>query len=226
MRTEEEIRTEVVWALQEEPKLSGVVDQINVTVRDEIVTLFGVVANDIQKYAARSAALKVKGVRAVILYIVLRTPETSRLKTDIKIGEAIKNALSWHPEVNEEMVSIKVDQGYVYLEGTVNWEYERRAVEKAIKNVHVKGIVNRIRIKNNIVEAERMRKKIKTVFQQHSNSLNADEIWIEVSKNTVLLKGKVHSESERNEAELLVKSVHGVEKVINKLSLSEESLAV
>jgi osmotically-inducible protein OsmY len=225
MKSDDEIRKDVIEEIRWDPQLSNIAAQIGVAVRDEVVTLSGTVAYYAQKLAAENAAQRVNGVKVVAVDIEVVGPEGLRVKTDTQIAEAIRNALTWHSAVNEDLIDIKVDNGWVYLSGTVNWDYERKAAHRAIENlVGVKGVFNKITIKIKTVEPQEIKKKIQTAFHRQA-SVDSANVSIIVTGNTVILTGKVQSWGERKSAENVAWSTPGVTEVENKLEIDSEIFA-
>lgn len=63
--------------------------------------------------------------------------------------------------MNEDLINITVDNGWVYLERTANWDYERKAAENAVENiVGVKGVINNVKIKTREVEPVEIKREI------------------------------------------------------------------
>lgn len=82
MKTDEEIRKEVILALQAESILHP--SLLNVVVKDGIVTLKGTVNSSSKKFSAWQAACSIKGVRAVELAIIVLPAINSDKEDDIK----------------------------------------------------------------------------------------------------------------------------------------------
>lgn len=225
MRSDEEIRKDVIEEIKWDPQLTNVAPQIGVTVKSEVVNLSGTVDYYAQKLAAERSAQRVTGVKVVTVDLEVKSAGKSDLITDSKIGEAIRNALAWHSAVNEDLVNIKVEDGWIYLEGTVDWEYERKAAERAIENIRgVKGVLNSVKIKNKNVEPSEIKRKIRAAFHRHA-SVDSENVSVDVRKSTVSLTGKVRSWSERKDAEDVAWAMPGVNEVENKLEIDSEIYA-
>lgn len=217
MRADEEIRKNVIEEIQCDPQLTKIAPQIGVTVKNEVVTLSGTVDYYGEKLAAEKAVKRVKAVKVVAMDVEVKSAGASDALTDPAIADAVRNALTWHSAVNEDMINIKVEDGWVYLEGTVNCEYERKAAGKAIKNIRgVKGVVNSVRIKEKNVEANEIKKKIKAVFHRHA-TIDSANILVSSTGSKVKLSGAVRSWAERKAAEDVAWSMPGVTDVENEL---------
>jgi osmotically-inducible protein OsmY len=224
MQTDNEIRKNIIDEIQWDPQLTKIAPQIGVIVKDEVVTLSGTVDYYGQKLAAEKAAKRVKDVKVVAMDIEVRSAGHSDIKTDSTIANAVRNALTWHSAVNEDMVNIKVENGWIYLEGTVDWEYERKAAERAIENIRgVKGVVNSIKIKLRPVESAEIKKKITAAFQRNA-TVDSANVKVSSSDGKVTLTGTVRSWTERKDAEEVVWSMPGVTDVENKLQIEHDVL--
>ena len=225
MKTDEIIRTHVIEEIKLDPQLSKIAAQIGVTAKDEVVTLTGTVDSYYQKLAAEKAAHRVKDVKVVAMDIEVRPSGITGTVNDSEIGEAVRNALTWHSAVNEDLVNIKVENGWVYLEGIVDWEYERSAAEKSIEHIRgVKGVINRVKIRPRDIDPFEVKKKIATAFYRHAN-IDSESINVETSGNQVILTGSVRSWTERNDAEDVAWLMPGVTDVDNRLEIENETFA-
>lgn len=217
MRADEEIRKNVIEEIRWDPQLTKIAPQIGVTVKNEVVTLSGTVDYYEEKLAAEKAAKRVKAVKVVAMDMEVKNAGMSDAITDSKIADAVRNALTWHSAVNEDMINIKIEEGWVYLEGTVNCEYERKAAVKSIENIRgVKGVVNSVRIREKTIEANEIKKKIKAAFHRHA-AVDSANIVVNSTGSKVKLSGTVRSWAERKDAEDVVWSMPGVTDVENEL---------
>lgn len=225
MKSDIQIREDVLEEIRWDPQLTKIAPQIGVSVKDEVVTLSGAVDYYYQRLAAENAAQRISGVKVVAMDIEVKGTETPDAPTDSNIATAIRNALTWHSGVNEDLVDIKVDNGWVYLNGTVQWDYERKAAERTIENLKgVKGIINQIKIKPGDVEPRDVKKKINAAFHR-SAAIDAANVLVSMKGQTVELTGKVRSWAERKQAEEVALSMPGITEVKNRLEIDAEILA-
>ena len=221
MKTNDDIQRDVMQEIKWDPQLRTVATEIGVSSRDGVVTLSGVVDSYARKLAAEKAAQRVHGVKVVAVDIEVK-PVKSGVKTDTEIAEAVSNALKWNSAVNEDRIEVKVDNGWVYLNGNVEWEYERRTAESAIKNLlGVRGVTNNIVIKSKIIDPTEIKNKIAEAFHRNAK-LDANAVRVEVAGSTVTLKGTVRSWSEKEEAERVAWSSPGVLTVDNRIEIFNE----
>ena len=225
MKSDMQIREDVIEEIRWDPQLAGIASQIGVTVKDEVVTLSGMVDYYHQRIAAENAAQRIAGVKVMAVDIDVKGAETSDAFTDSAIATAIRNALTWHSGINEDLIDIKVDNGWVYLDGTAKWDYERKAAERAIENLKgVKGIINRIKITPKNVDSRDIKKKISAAFHRTA-TIDAANISVVVRGQEVELSGRVGSWSERKQAEDVAFAMPGITHVNNRLEIDSEILA-
>ncbi|SDE43169.1 Osmotically-inducible protein OsmY, contains BON domain [Pricia antarctica] len=213
MKTDAEIKQDVQDELAWEPSIDET--QIGVTVRDGIVTLSGVVDNYAKKMAAEKAAKSVKGVKAVAEDIVVQYGIRDK-KTDAEIAKAALDALRWNASIPNDTVMIKVEEGWVYLSGELQWEYQKEAARNALLDLTgVKGVVNSIALKQTIKPVE-IHDRIAKAFER-SADLDANKISIQVDGHTITLTGTVHSIKEKEDARRAAFNSPGVVEVKNNL---------
>ncbi|MDT8417413.1 MAG: BON domain-containing protein [Lutibacter sp.] len=213
MKTDFELKNDVLDELAWQPNIDET--KIGVIVENGIVTLSGVVDNYTKKIAAEKAAKAVKGVKAVALDIEVKYG-TEYKKTDKEIAKEAVNALTWNTSVPDDKVSIKVEDGWVYLSGELNWFYQKDAAKKAVENLlGVKGVINSIQIKQ-AVEPTNIKDRITKAFER-SAEVNAKNITVSVDGHTVTLRGNVNSIAEKDEAQRAAYLAPGVYEVKNEL---------
>lgn len=215
MKTDIEIKDDVLDELAWQPNIDET--QIGVIVDDGVVTLSGVVNSYSKKLAAEKATKNVEGVKAVALDIEVKYGSDFK-KTDKEIAKAIVDAFEWNSSIPEDDITVKVENGWVYLSGEVQWLYQKNAAKNAIKDLlGVRGVSNSITLKNNIKPSE-VKAKIKDAFERMA-TLDADGIILETHGNTVTLRGKVHSIKEKEDAEVAAYNAPGVYNVKNELQV-------
>jgi len=215
MKSDTQIQKDVMAEINWHPILNAA--DIGVAVHDGVVTLTGIVDTYTKKLTAESAAKKVSGVKAVAEDIQVG-PSPSYNKTDTEIAEAVVNALKWHSAVVEDRISIKVEKGFVTLEGEVEWEYQRSAAKSAIENLTgIKMIYNFITVKPRISVPD-LKSKINAALHR-SAQIDANSIKVEVSGNKVILSGTVPSIKEKEDADSAAWMAPGVSSVENRITV-------
>ena len=213
MKKNEDLQKDVLDAIKWEPLLNAA--EIGVIAHDGIVTLTGVVDSYAKKSEAEEAAKSVAGVKAVVEKIEIRFGNSWN-KNDTEIATEVLNALKWNWEVPGEKVKVKVEDGWVTLEGELHWNYQREAANKTVKNViGVKGVSNNITIKSETHDAIEKR-GIERAFVRNWSMCDQD-IDVKVTGNRVMLNGTVDSLYQKEEAGRIAWSAPGVWAVDNEL---------
>jgi len=213
MKKNEDLQRDVQDAIKWEPLLNAA--EIGVTAKDGVITLTGIVDSYAKKSEAEDAAKNVSGVKAVIEKIEIRFGNVGE-KTDSEIASEIINALKWNWEVPNDKIKVKVENGWVTLEGDLEWNYQKEAAKKSVSNlVGVKGVTNYISIKSenkDLIEKEDIERAIARNW-----SLDDQKIQVKVATNRVVLNGTVHSWYQKDEAGRIAWNAPGVWAVDNEL---------
>jgi osmotically-inducible protein OsmY len=218
MKTDAELQKDVMDEIKYDPQLKDIATEIGVTAKDGVVTISGMVDTYLKKIAVENAAQRVGGVKVVAVDVEVKTPPTAA-KTDIEIATAIKNALAWHTAVTEDLIEVRVDNGWVYLDGSVEWNYMKKAAENAVAGLTgVRGVTNRIQVKVRSIDPIDVKRRINSAFHR-SATVDSSNIVIEVSGSRITLSGKVRTWAERNDAEDAAWSIPGVISVNNKIEI-------
>lgn len=213
MKSDMELRHDVEQELEWEPSIDA--RRIGVTVADGIVTLTGVVGSYSERWKAERVVERLPGVKGIANDIVV---EPTAQRSDTDIAKAAVDALKWNVLVPSDRIKVKVDNGWVRLTGEVNWDYQRRAAERAVRDLPgVKGITNLIAVVPGVAP-EQVKKKIEEALTRGA-LMDAQGVEVDVSGSTVTLRGTVRSWVERREAETAAWAAPGVSEVRNEISV-------
>jgi osmotically-inducible protein OsmY len=209
MKSDSELERDVKEELRWEPDLDAT--DIAVSTHNGAVTLTGFVRSYTDKYEAESAAKRVAGVIAVANDLEVRIPSIHQ-RPDPDIARDAAAAIKNYLPLSYEQIKAVVRDGWVTLEGEVEWQYQQQTAETAVRPLQgVKGVSNLIEIKPRAKPYD-IKRKIEEAFRRNAE-VDANQITIEADGSEVVLKGKVRSWAEREEAERVAWRAPGVTKV-------------
>ena len=214
MKSNADLQKDVQDAIKWEPLLNAA--EIGVTVKEGVVTLTGIVDSYSKKSEAEDAAKNVKGVKAVVEKIEIKFSNSWARKDDNEVAIEIVNAYKLDRQVPDEKVKVKVEDGWVTLEGELKWNYQREAAKDAVKNLlGVTGVSNNITIKSE-TQDQIEKGDIENALQRNWATTDKD-ITVNVSGRNVKLSGTVHSWYQKDEAGRIAWNAPGVWAVDNEL---------
>ena len=214
MKNNEELQKDVQDAIKWQPLLNAA--EIGVTAKDGIVTLTGVVDNFTKKSEAEDAAKNVAGVKAVVEKIVVKFSSSWAKASDGDIAKEVLNAYNWNWRVPNDKIKVKVESGWVTLEGELEYNYQREAARDAVKNLlGVTGVSNNIKIKSTTKEV--IEKSYIESALRRNWSIYDNEIDVKVSGHKATLRGTVDSWYQKDEAGRIAFNAPGVWSVDNEL---------
>jgi osmotically-inducible protein OsmY len=217
-RTDLDIKRDVEEELRSDPRIDAT--DIAVAVKDRVVTLTGFVRGYGQRRVAEEDAKRVLGVVGVANYIDVGLPIIHR-RPDLFFGRDVVEALQDELPLSYDKIKVIVADGWVTLEGEVEWHHQRVRAEDAAARVRgVKRISNLIHVRPRVPPAE-IKRKIETAFRRNAE-LDASRISVEARGSEVILTGTVRSSAEREEAERAAWRAPGVTNVENRIRVDSQ----
>ncbi|HEV8363737.1 MAG TPA: BON domain-containing protein [Gemmatimonadaceae bacterium] len=210
-----DIQKDVIAEMRWEPSLKD--DDIGVAVRDGVVTLAGFVDSYLDKWKAESVASSVRGVKATVNDLEVKLPSSST-RADPDIARAAIDALKWNISVPPDRIKLKVEKGWIILEGNVDSFYQKEAAERAVRHLTgVKGVSDLVMVKP-VPAPSDVKQKIKDALQRGAQ-FDADRITVDIVGNKAILRGTVRSYAEYRDAERAARNAPGITEVENKLTV-------
>jgi osmotically-inducible protein OsmY len=221
MRSDSDIQKDVTDEFKWEPSLRD--DDIAVGVRDGVVTLAGFVDSYPEKWTAERVASRVKGVKAVANDLEVKLPSSSQ-RSDPDIAHAAVNGLSWNSSVPRDRIKVKVEKGWVTLEGDVDWYYQKEAADRSVRQLTgVRGVSNLISVRARATPSD-LKQKIKEALRRGAE-FDAEHINVDLDGNRAILRGTVRSYAEMRDAERAARNAPGITEVENRLTVDPTVLA-
>ena len=210
-----QMQHEVLAELEFDPSVDAT--KIGVTADDGIVTLSGHVPAFSDKWNAERIVKRIHGVRAVANEIDVTLPATET-HDDAAIARSAANALNWNTAVPREQITVTVTHGWVTLDGSVEWQFQKRAAEDAVRVLTgVRGVSNTIAVVPKVLGPD-VKAKIEAALKRNAE-VDARKINVTATGGTVTLSGQVRSWIEREDAVNAAWSAAGVKNVIDEIRI-------
>jgi osmotically-inducible protein OsmY len=216
MKTDAQLQVNVMEQLKWEPSLDH--QHIGVSVSEGVITLSGTVSTFMEKHTAIKTAAKASGVKAIVENIEVKL-KGSMIRTDEDIAKAVLERFKWSVLVPADKVLVEVANGNVTLKGTVDWEYQRKAAEKLIRELTGVKFVTNLMILKSSFDAINVKEKIETALKRAAEE-ESKKIHVDVTGGRVTLTGNVRSLSEMRMVEGTAWGCPGVTEVQDNLRVS------
>ncbi len=129
------------------------------------------------------------------------------------------DALRWDAGIPAGKIEVTVSQGWITLKGEVDYAFEKREAERAIRHISgIKGVINLITVRPHPLPAD-LKQKIEQALVRNA-ATDARNITVEVEGSKVILRGTVRSYAEKQAAEDTAWSSPGVIEGENRIVVS------
>lgn len=217
MKTDEQIKADVEAELQWDSRLQE--SNILVEVTNGHLVLKGSVTAYPKKINAEKAVRRVAGVKSVENELEVLIPDGHK-RTDKEIEEVVRNIIKWNSSIDESKIKVEVKDGWVTLDGEVEWEYQRsKARILAEDSMGVTGVTNLIKIGSPGPHPSGVEDKIRNALNRNQY-LDSSKIEIQVHNGKVILTGEVRSLAEKGAAETAAWCAKGITQVVNRLTVN------
>lgn len=193
-KTDNEIKQQVLRELKWDSRIGW--SAIGVEVMEGVVTLAGVVSSYAKKLAAQEAAHRISGVLDVANDVEVR-PDGAFMRSDADIARAVRHILEWDALVPDERIKSTVSDGWVTLEGDVDFWHQREDAERTVLRLEgVIGVTNEITMAPKLVDSKELREEIEYALERRADR-EAERLRVDVHDGAVDLWGRVHSWQEK-----------------------------
>jgi len=187
-----DVSDELFW----DPKVDSTA--IAVSADDGKITLRGTVGSFREKREARKAAKRVFGVVSIDNELQVKLMNDDK-RADADLRGDVLQALMLDSLV-PTTVDAKVEDGFVTLTGTADWQYQRDEAELVASNiVGALDVIDEIELDGPTPDAGDVQDSIKKAFKRNA-AVDSDDLYVSTDNGTVTLNGNVSSWAEHDEA--------------------------
>lgn len=209
-RIQQEVLRELKWDTRVEET------EVGVSVEGGVVTLSGTISSWAKRMAAQHAAHRVRGVLDVANDLRVKLPESAE-RSDTEIAGTLRSALEADATVPAARIRSTVSDGWVLLEGEVDYWSERDDAESCIRNLKgLRGVTNKIEVRSPRLVTSEIKSSIEAALERHAKR-EARRIALEVNDGEVCVSGAVHSWPEKESVLGAIKGTPGVRRVDDQL---------
>lgn len=148
----------------------------------------------------------------------IQTADQAENLAHTSLRDTVESELRWAPELKDAEVIVWIEDRRVVLAGVVDWNYQREAAERLVRNLP--GVES---VRNQIGTAERT--PLQNAEQRLKNAtfrdpqIDPDQVVVTIAGQTAVLTGQVRSLAEKRQAGLAAWISPGVIAVDNRLNV-------
>lgn len=202
-------------------------DDIKIESRDGAVTLTGMIAAEFHKSLAQETVANLPGVKSVDNRLEVKgAPPTAN--SDAWLTEKVETTLLFHRSVKSGKTEVTVHDGIVTLRGNAVSQAKKRLTTEYARDVEgVKDVRNEMTVSRpskktpgastEIDDASTTAQvKMTLLFHRSTSALNTKVV---TNNGVVTLYGKVRTRAEKALVSRIVRDVHGVKRVTNRITI-------
>jgi osmotically-inducible protein OsmY len=207
-----DVRDELFW----DPKVDNAA--IAVSADGGTITLRGTVGSLRERREAQKDAQRVVGVISVDNRLQVKLMGDEK-RADADLRGDVLQALMLDSLVPSS-VDVKVDDGFVTLTGTADWQYQRDEAEFVASNIAgALDVYDDIELTAMTPDAGDVKESIKKAFKRNAG-LDAHDLSVTTDNGTVTINGTVSSWAEHDEALDAAWAAPGVKSVHDRMAVA------
>lgn len=205
-------------------------DAINVQSNDGAVILTGMVAKESHETLAGDTVAGLPGVKSVDNRLEIKGERAAK-NSDAWLVTKVQTSLLFHRNVSASNTEVSAKGGRVTLRGEASSEAQKELTTEYAKDVDgVKDVRNQMTVSKHMkmpgptmggrIDDASITAQVKMTLLFH-RSTSAGNTRVDTSEGVVTLGGKARNAAEKDLAGKLVADVHGVQRVVNHMTIDE-----
>ena len=203
-------------------------DDIKIQSKDGAVTLTGTVAEESHRALAKETVAGLPGVKSVDDKLEVKG-EAPAPNSDAWLGAKVKFALLFHKSVSAGETGVNVQDGIVTLQGVAASQAQKELTTEYARDVEgVKDVKNEMTVSKTAKKTPETtggkiddasitaQVKMALLFHRSTSTLSTT---VTTKRGVVTVGGKAKNEAEKDLVAKLVRDIHGVKSVKNKMTI-------
>lgn len=218
-RSDDMIRQEITEQLHWDGRVEE--SDIHVDVHDGHVTLSGTVPSYFSATRALTNAVSVLGVADIDNRLEVKHSAAVDRPTDQQLEETINHVLHWNVDLDESAITPRVENGHVWLTGTVNALWKKTHAEELLQGLGgVAGITNELAVTPAETSADHALAHTIERALARNMLVEADQLDVRILDGVVTLGGTVPSWAARKAACESVMYCNGVREIRDQMQVA------